>query len=563
MLSRLHIENIAVIEQAEIEFEPGFNVLTGETGAGKSILVDSIMAVLGERTSRELVRTGASTAYVSAQFTDIGEGVRQKLDEMGFACEDDTVMLGREIKVDGKAVFRINGRPAGAAALREAGHLLIDIHGQHESQALLSPEQHIHYIDSMLPDRGLLEVYAQKYEDWRTAVSQLRAVSRDEGEKARRIDILRYQIDEIEAAGISVGEAEELEQRRDLCMNAERILSSVSEAHAALSGAEDDEFPGALSAIQQAVEELTGISRYSEEIAALAERLDSLAIELDDVASELRDQCESLEFDPYELDEIMTRLEQLKRLFKKYGDEEQMLEYLDKARQELEAIELSDERREQLEKECADKLKIAQAAAGALHDARSRAALEFAERVCSELAFLDMPNVVFEAQVKEHELYELGLDAVEFLISANAGEPPKPIHKIASGGELSRMMLAIKNVLAEKDSVDTLIFDEIDTGVSGRAAGKIGLKLKETSRHRQIICITHLSQIAAQADVHLLIQKHTEGGRTFTEVNRLSHEQRVGELARISVGERITDTALAAARELLEAAALPPAKPSE
>jgi len=550
LLSRLHIENIAVIELADIEFNSGFNVLTGETGAGKSILIDSIMAVLGERTSRELVRTGAQTAYVSAEFTGISKAVQQQLDDMGFACEDDTVILGREIKVDGRGVFRVNGRPAGASSLKDVGRLLIDIHGQHDSQALLAPELHIHYIDSMLENKALLLDFQQKYEEYRKVLSSLRSVCRDEGEKARRIDMLRYQIDEIEAADITEGETAELIKRRDLCMNAEKISASVTEAHMAICG--DDNYSGALSAIQQACDTLSGIAEYSEDIRSLLPRLDSLAIDLDDIADELRQQRDSLEFDPYELDEIMDRLEQLKRIFKKYGDEKETLEFLEKARKELEQIELSDERKEALEQECAELLEQVTLCAQKLHDARCSTAEIFAQRVCSELTFLDMPNVTFIANVNKHELYELGSDSVEFLISANAGEPPKPIHKIASGGELSRIMLAIKNVLAENDSVDTLIFDEIDTGVSGRAAHKIGLKLKETSVHRQIICITHLAQIASKADSHMLISKHTENGRTYTQVEPLDYDQRVSELARISAGEQITEAALASSRELLE-----------
>jgi len=550
LLSRLHIENIAVIEHAEIEFEPGLNVLTGETGAGKSILVDSIMAVLGERTSRELVRTGAQSAYVSAEFTGIGKNIQNKLDEMGYTCEDDAIMLGREIKVDGRGVFRVNGRPANASALKEVGRLLIDIHGQHDSQALLSPEQHIFYIDSMIADKSILSDFQLKYEAYREAYAALRSVCRDEGEKARRIDMLRYQINEIESAEITEGETAELEKRRDLCMNAEKIVSAENDAQAAING--EDEYPGALAALSQAVDALSGIAEYSEDIRSLLSRLDSLVIELDDIGAELRDQREQLEFDPYELDNIMERLEQLKRLFKKYGDETQTLEYLEKARAELEQIELSDERRELLEEECDQKLSEAKEAAMILHNARCATAKEFADRVCSELMFLDMPSVEFLASIEPHELYELGIDAAEFLISANAGEPPKPIHKIASGGELSRIMLAIKNVLAENDSVDTLIFDEIDTGVSGRAAHKIGLKLKETSVHRQIICITHLSQIASKADSHMLISKHVSDGRTYTVVNRLGFNERVHELARISVGEHITEAALASSRELLE-----------
>lgn len=552
MLTRLYIENIAVIERAEIEFANGLNVLTGETGAGKSILVDSIMAVLGERTSRELIRTGAKSAFVSAEFENIGAAAREKLESLGYECPEGSIMLGREIKQDGRGVFRINDRPAGAASLKEAGHLLIDIHGQHDSQALLSPELHITYIDSMLGEKTLLTDFARKYADYKATAAELKSVSQDESEKARRIDILKYQIKEIEAADISEGETEALEKRRDICMNSEKIAAAAGNAQLAING--DDDFAGALASLQQAADEISSISSFGSGLAELSARLEGLAIELEDAAEELRDQREALEFDPYELDEIMSRLETLKRLFKKYGDEQETLEYLENARKELEQIELSDERRAELETLCAKKLGEVKNAAAALHKARCATADEFAERVCAELRYLDMPNVQFLVSVENRELCESGVDSVEFLISANAGEPPKPIHKIASGGELSRIMLAIKNVLAEHDSVDTLIFDEIDTGVSGRAAHKIGVKLKETSRSRQIICITHLSQIAANADSHMLIYKHVENGRTFTEVEPLDYESRVRELARISGGEHITEAALASSRELLEQA---------
>lgn len=552
MLNKLYIENIAVIERAEIDFNNGLNVLTGETGAGKSILVDSIMAVLGERTSRELIRTGASSAYVSAEFTDIGKAAREKLESLGYDCPDNSIMLGREIKTDGRGVFRINGRPSGAASLKEAGHLLIDIHGQHDSQALLDADKHIIYLDSMLPDKSVIEAYRQSFTEYKETLSALKNICRDEGEKARRIDMLRYQINEIESADLTIGETESLIKRRDICLNAEKILSAENEAHYALSG--DDSFSGALSALQQAVSSLEEISAYSDDIRTLAERLNSLSIELEDAADELRDQREMFDFDPYELENIMARLDLLKRIAKKYGDEEQALEYLSAAQKELEQIELSDERRSELEEECEKLLIKAKKHAEILHKARLETAKLFADRVCGELKYLDMPNVVFTVDFGSHELSEQGADAVEFLISANAGEPPKPIQKIASGGELSRIMLAIKNVLAEHDSVDTLIFDEIDTGVSGRAAHKIGVKLKETSCNRQIICITHLAQIAANADSHMLISKHVDAGRTFTVVEPLDYDQRVRELARISGGEHITEAALTSSRELLEQA---------
>lgn len=552
MLNKLYIENIAVIERAEIDFGSGLNVLTGETGAGKSILVDSIMAVLGERTSRELIRTGAASAYVSAEFTDIGKAAREKLEALGYECPDNSIMLGREIKTDGRGVFRINGRPAGAASLREAGHLLIDIHGQHDSQALLNADMHITYLDSMLPDKSIIENYRQSYSEYREMLSALKNICRDESEKARRIDMLKYQINEIESADLTIGETETLIKRRDICLNAEKILSAENDAHYALSG--DDSFSGALSALQQAVSSLEEISAYSEEINALAERLNSLSIELEDAADELRNQRDMFDFDPYELENIMARLDLLNRISRKYGDEEQALEFLENAQKELEQIELSDERRAELEAECKNLLIAAKKNADELHKARAATAKIFADRVCAELKYLDMPNVVFTVNFESCELSEQGIDSVEFLISANAGELPKPIQKIASGGELSRIMLAIKNVLAEHDSVDTLIFDEIDTGVSGRAAHKIGVKLKETSCNRQIICITHLAQIAANADSHMLISKHVDSGRTFTVVEPLAYDQRVHELARISGGEHITEAALASSRELLEQA---------
>jgi DNA repair protein RecN (Recombination protein N) len=554
MLSQLYIENIAVIEKARIDFKAGFNVLTGETGAGKSILIDSIHAVLGERTSRELVRTGAKSAFVSAMFDGIGSKAAAGLEELGYPLEEDgTLMLQREIGADTKSSCRINGRPATVSILRQVGPLLINIHGQHESYGLLSPESHIGYLDSTgLPAEQMSE-YRSAYDAMRKAKEGFDSCIMDETQKARRMDLLSYQIGELEQANLRAGEEEELNRHRTMYRNSEKIAGSISEAQSALDG--NEESPGAVSAVSAAAQALREARTYLPELSDLAERLEGISYELDDCVGELRGYSAQLEYDPAEIDEVESRLDLLYRLGMKYGGNvDRMLEYLEKCRNELEKIRLSDENAEKFREDYKREKKRAEALAAEISRWRRKASSDFSGRVGRELHFLDMPNVTFEVHAEQVPLGSFGCDKVEFYISTNPGEPAKPIAKIASGGELSRIMLAIKTVLAGGDEVGTLIFDEVDSGVSGSAAQKIGLKLREVSENRQVVCVTHLAQIAALADTQYLIEKHVEGGRTFTQVLELGEEGRKQELARIMGGTRITPLMLQNAAEMLEMA---------
>ncbi len=549
MLSRLYIENIAVIKKAEIDYSLGLNIMSGETGAGKSILIDSIMAVMGERTSRELIRTGADSAYVSAEFTDICPAALAALSAQGIEPEDGVITLCRELKVDGRGTCRVNGRPVSVSALKAAGRQLVNIHGQHDTQTLMDPASHLRYLDAMTGDSTLANEYKVAYRALLSAQKQLRELEIDESEKERRIDMLRYQINDIQSATIKPGETDRLIRRRDRCRNFEKIRSALERAAAVLSG--DEDTMGAVSMLDDCREELSSVSDVHSDFELLHKRVKDAYFEIADISEELSAQLDSMEFDPAELEQIEDRLEILGRIRKKYGGEEEALAYAEAAQKELDGLVQADERRAQMQQEVLRLHKAAQAAAGKLTAQRKKTADDFSARIKEELSFLDMPGVGFSVDFAEKQMAEDGADRVEFLISANPGEPPKPIARIASGGELSRIMLAIKNVLAGSDDIDTLIFDEIDTGVSGRAAYKIGVKLREASRSRQIICITHLSQIAANADTHLLIEKQVADGRTFTQVNVLDIDGRVRELARINGGENITASQLATARELL------------
>ena len=552
MLSKLYIENIAVIERAEIDFSKGFNVLTGETGAGKSILVDSINAVLGQRTSRELIRTGAERAYVSAEFEDISPAAVRELAELGYEPDDENggiLMLRREIRSDGKNTVKINDRPASISDLRDVGRLLINIHGQHENQALMSIDRHMKYLDSMGGYSDKLTEYAEIYKAYAAAAHELSRMRTDDAEKARRADMLRFQINEIESADIAVGETDSLKKRRDAIENSERITNALSGAYGLINGSEESD--GAMSLTQQCSALLSDIASVCEGTGGLAERLRSIVYELEDISSDLSSMNDDNEFNPSELDEIETRLETLAKIRRKYGGEQESLDFLERARAELDSIERSDELLAELTKKARECYHRALKAAEELTSLRKAAADKFCEAVGRELAFLDMPSVRLAVDIQHCNLNIHGADTVEFLISANPGEPPKPIGKIASGGELSRIMLAIKTVLADIDDIDTMIFDEVDTGISGRAAHKVGVKLHEVSRTRQIICITHLAQMAAQADSHLLIKKNVASGRTYTSVTPLSFEQRKQELARINGGDIITDSMLRTAEELL------------
>ena len=554
MLVNLHIENVAVIERADIEFQPGLNVLTGETGAGKSIVIDSINAIMGERTSRELIRTGASRARVSALFSAVLPQVSQKLEEAGVAAEEDgSLLLQRDITSEGKSVFRINGRPVTASILKSAGRMLLNIHGQHENQDLLSPQLHMQYLDRLGDLGEALEQYRSVYEQAVRLKRELSGLQMDDAEKERRMDLLRYQMEELEEANLKSGEQEELAARRTVILNAEKIAAAVQNARLAINGGEEE--PGAAQLLNGAGAALEEIAPFYPQAQKLAARFQSLSYELEDLAAELRECGETMDYQPAELNEIEQRLDTLYRLSLKYGHTEQdMLDYLAKIRAELDDIQFSEERREKLYEKYQETARRAKKLAEALSARRKQAGEQFAAAVQKELAFLDMPGVRLMVEQNDCKLNGFGCDEIQFFISTNPGEPPKPLAKIASGGELSRIMLAIKNVLAEKDGIGTLIFDEIDTGISGRAAQKVGIKLREASQGKQIICVTHLAQIAAQADYHFLIQKNVKENRTFTQVKPLDMKGRQQELARIMGGAELTALQLSSAAEMLRLA---------
>ncbi len=555
MLSLLHIENIAVISQADITFDKGFNVLTGETGAGKSIVIDAIGAIMGERTSRDLIRTGAKSARVSALFRELPP--LPWLEEQGVGPDENgELLIERAIQGDGKNTCRVNGRPLLVTQLRELGRQLVNVHGQHDGQQLLDEECHLGYLDSFGGTGETLAAFSAAYSRTRELRRELEALQMDEGEKARRMDTLAYQIEELERAQLREGEDEELSQRREVLRHAERLTDAVDGAWQALTGGEDGE--GAVSLLMEAENRMAQGGRYSEELQALSEKAAQLRCDADDLAELVRDLRGTLDFYPGELDEIEERLDRLYRLKKKYGGStEEMLAYLDKCREELDAIQFSGERAAKLEQELDKARKLAQGLAQTLSAQRKAAAQELAGRIQSELTQLDMPKVRFQVEFAPKDAPDgmdaTGMDTVRFLMSANVGEALKPIHKIASGGELSRIMLALKNVLAETEQVSTLIFDEVDTGVSGRAAVKVAQKLFQVSQGRQVLCVTHLPQIAAMGDVHFSVEKGEAGGRTFTQVERLDRARRKQELARLSGGQA-TAVMLEGAEELLSTA---------
>lgn len=553
MLSLLHIENIAVISQADIAFERGFNVLTGETGAGKSIVIDSIGAIIGERTSRDLIRTGAKSARVSAVFRELP--ALAWFEEQGIAPDENgELLLERSIQADGKNICRVNGRPVLVTQLRELGRQLLNIHGQHDGQQLLDETCHLTYLDGFAGDAPAVETFQAAYEQVQSVRKALRALEMDEGEKARRMDTLQYQIEELERAELRAGEEETLSARRDVLRNSQRLTDAVDEAWQALTGGEDG--AGAAALLADAQGSLHSGGRYSQALAKLAEQAAELHYAAEDLAEQLREVRASLEFYPGELDEVEGRLDVLYRLKRKYGDSvEAMLDYLEHCRKELDEIRFSEDRVEQLQDSLKKAIKCAKQAGAALSETRKAAARRLAQRIQSELTQLDMPKVRFQVQFEpkagEDAMDETGMDEVRFLMSANVGEDLKPIHKIASGGELARIMLALKNVLAENDQVTTMVFDEVDTGVSGRAAQKVAEKLFEVARSRQVLCVTHLPQIAAMGDVHFSVEKGEADGRTFTAVETLDRARRRQELARLTSGEHISEVALEGAEEML------------
>ena len=549
MLSLLHIENIAVIERADLSFDRGFNVLTGETGAGKSIVIDAISAILGERTYRDVIRTGADRGFVSAVFTGIPEF--PWFGETDTPYDPEELLIQREIHLDGKNNCRVNGRPVTVSMLRMLGQHLISIHGQHDSQQLFNEETHLSLLDVFAHDEAELSAYGAAFQAVTDLRHRIAHLSMDEGEKLRRTEILQHQVEEIERAALQPGEDETLQKRRTLLQNAEKLSDGLSSAFYALNGGEESD--GAVSLLTEAEHALSRLARYEDEIGALHETAADLMYQTADLAEELRDLRDRLAFSQQELEEVEERLDIIHKLQRKYGATvEEVLSFYESAQQELDEIVFSDDLLEQLRMQCKDAEAAAETAAMALRTARHRAAVELETRIMQELSQLDMPKVQFSCQFSETPLSAAGMDSVCFLMSANVGEALKPLSKVASGGELARIMLAIKNVMAEQDAVPTLIFDEVDAGVSGRAAQKVAVKLRSVSRKKQVLCVTHLPQIAAMADTHLLISKAVHNGRTYTSVSPLD-QGRIDEIARIIGGAVISDTTRKSAAEMLSA----------
>lgn len=554
MLTQLYIQNIAVIEKTSIEFQPGFNIFTGETGAGKSILIDAISAVLGFRTSRDLIRTGADKAIVTALFDHLSQDTIDALTGFGYEPEEDgTLLLSRELTTEGKNTCKIGGRPATVSILREVADTLINIHGQHDNQALMVSEKHIKFIDSFADVDELLTRYKEQYAQLLNIKRELEKCNIDEAEKAYRTDLLTYQIDEITDADLKIDEEEELIAQKKRIGNAAKIVASIAEADIALNG--DDETEGLVATLSTAKDAITTAGRYFTDLEEMAARIDEIYYELREYASDIHSYTADLEFNEGDINRIEMRLDMIYKLKQKYGTSvEEILSFLKKATEELSSINQSDELQHKLNVQLAHLTRNAQKLAEELSERRNKAAAQFTSAVGEELKFLDMPFVRLEVKNDVGELSNDGIDNMEFMISTNPGEPPKSLSKIASGGELSRIMLSLKNVIADKDQVGTLIFDEIDTGVSGRAAQKIGQKLKQVSKGRQIICVTHLAQVACYANHHLLIEKNVRNNRTYTEVRALSSNERVQEIARIIGGADITDTVLKNAEEMLNLA---------
>ncbi len=549
MLELLHIENIAVIEETEIDFRDGFNALTGETGAGKSIVIDALGAVLGGRTSRDLVRTGAAKAFVSASFS----GTPPELPDGIAPDEDGLLLLQRELSADGRNVCRVNGRPVSVSQLRRLGQELVNIHGQRDGQQLLDESRHGEYLDRFGKTDAALSAYRRDYDAMNALRNRIRALQMDEAERARKLDTLRYQVDELERAELVPGEEETLNARRNLLRNAEKYLSALSEADFLLNG--DEDAPGAVSQLQEAENALYSIRALGDELGELYRRLDAARCEVLDIAESVRDRRAEFDFSPQELDAVESRADLLYRLEKKYGPTvEDMLSYLDGCRAELDAIETADDTLARLQADCDAALQAVHESGARLTAARRKAAQDLEARILRELRDLDMKSMRFTIDFQDKPPAPDGLDSIRFLMSANAGEDLRPIARIASGGELARIMLALKNVLAEQETVATLVFDEVDTGVSGRAAQRIAEKLAQVSRHKQVLCVTHLPQLAAMADTHFSVEKAERGGRTCTEVRVLDREARKRELARITGGNKVTEALLRSAGELLDEA---------
>ena len=547
MLSLLHIENIAVIECADISFDAGFNVLTGETGAGKSIVIDAISAILGERAYRDMIRTGADKASVRGVFTDVPNLPWFAENDVPY---DEEVVVHREIYLDGKNVCRVNGTLVSVSILRKLGIQLINIHGQHDSASLFDENNHLVFLDAFGNNEEIRNVYAERFEAYSKLKKEIARMTMDEGEKLRRMETLRFQIDEISKANLQAGEDTQLEQRRKLLQNAEKLSDGVYAAVACLYG--DEEQDGAASLLSEAERELSRLLRYTDSFAEIHARVSDLMYQVQDVAEELRDAKDDLNYSADELEQIESRLDIIHRLRRKYGATcEEILEYLASAKKELDEIAFADDTLALLQKKC-DKAELElKESALRLRESRKAASVLLTERILSELAQLDMPRVQFACQFAEIEPAANGADSVAFYMSANVGEALKPLNKVASGGELARIMLAMKNVLAEQDQVSTLIFDEVDTGVSGRAAQKVAEKLRSVAKLKQVLCVTHLPQLAALATTHLFIDKQERNGRTYTTVTPLDLEGRKRELARIIGGANITENTLKSAEDML------------
>lgn len=556
MLSLLHIENIAIIEQADIVLQPGFTVLTGETGAGKSIIIDSIGAILGQRTSRELIRNGAKKGFVSAVFEDIPPALKRQLEELGLDTEEDgTVRIQRELSAEGRSVCRVNMRPVSASVLKTLSPYLINIHGQHDGQKLMQEEYHIDFLDSFFEAEPLLEQFRPMYAKLHTLRSKIRELEKSGQQREQRIDMLRYQMEEITAAELKAGEEETLTERRQFFENAGQLAFSLQAASKLLSGNEEDD--GAMDLLSRAADELADVATLSQDLNLLSQKAEEIRYQVEDLAASVAMLAADVDFSPQERDAVEERLDTIYRLRRKYGATvEEVLAYYDKASKELGELENADDRKDEMMEEYHQTLTKAREIAGELSKRRRQAAELLEAKIVEQLKDLDMPKVRISIQVSSQtKLNPHGMDEVRFLISTNPGEPVKPLSKIASGGELSRIMLAIKNVLTQTEDVGTLIFDEIDTGVSGRAAQKIALKLGEISRRKQTLCVTHLPQLAAMGDHHLLIKKSLSEEYTFTDVFNLNEEERVGELARMLSGDAITELSMQNAAELLERAA--------
>ena len=551
MLTNLYIENIAVIEKSNINFSGGLNVLTGETGAGKSIVIDAISAILGHRTSKEIIRTGAEKAYVSATFDNLNTETISKLADLGYEIEDDTLIISREISLNGKNNCRINSRPATVSTLKEIGLNLINIHGQHESYQLFSPETHIDYIDASGNYENLINEYYCSYKELKTIEKQLNSLNVDENKRLQEIDLLSYQVNEIENADLQIGEEEELNNERFVLQNSEKLTEMLTEAQIYADG--DGNVTGALETLDNICTAISNGAGYNPNLSSLSEKLMDIYYNLQDCVSEINDNLENIDSDTYRLNDIEERLDLIHKLKRKYGsDIEEVLNYLQESKTRLDELTELDINKENLEKQYNVALSSTMNLAKKLTEIRLNTANSFVSKVQEQLVFLNMPNVRFTVSHEIQQLAKNGQDKLELLVSANLGEEPKPVAKIASGGELSRIMLAIKTVMAENDIIDTLIFDEVDAGISGSAAQKVGLKLKEVSQTRQVLCVTHQAQIAALANEHLLIKKETKDNKTYTNITTLDFEGRKRELARIIDGVDITDTALAHAEQLLK-----------